>query len=78
MLCPGDACPKRFSWFFYWIPEVQKRVHLIDLRFSSRAFKLAFTIYLQTSASIQPRTGLSKFAKNEPQVRKTVRTNIGF
>ena len=33
--------------------------------------------YLQNSASIQPRTSLSKFAKNEPKVRKTVRKNIG-
>ena len=22
--CPEDACPERFSWFFYWIPKVQK------------------------------------------------------
>ena len=20
MLCPEDGCPKRFPWFFYWIP----------------------------------------------------------
>ena len=31
---------------------------------------------LQKSASVQPRTGLSKFAKNEP-TRKQVRPNIG-
>ena len=23
VLRPEDACPKRFSWFFYWIPKVQ-------------------------------------------------------
>ena len=25
--CPEDACPQRFSWFFYWIPKVQKCVN---------------------------------------------------
>ena len=30
-LCPEDACPKRFSWFFYWIPKVQTCVNLVDL-----------------------------------------------
>ena len=35
------------------------------------------SIYLQTSASIQPRTGLSKFAKNYKKLEKKVRTNIG-
>ena len=34
-------------------------------------------IYLQNSASVQPRTSLSKFAKNEPKVRIKVRKNIG-
>ena len=32
---------------------------------------------MQNVASIQPRTGLSEFAKNEPTVRKEVRINIG-
>ena len=27
-----DACPKRFSWFFYWIPKVQESVNLVDLK----------------------------------------------
>ena len=58
VLRPEDACPKRFSWFFYWIPKVQKRVNLVDLVKSSLT-----RIYLQKSASIQPRTGLTKFAK---------------
>ena len=31
MLSPEDAFQKRFSWFFYWIPEVQKRVNRVDL-----------------------------------------------
>ena len=31
VLRPEDACQKRFSWFFYWIPKVQKRVNLVDL-----------------------------------------------
>ena len=34
-------------------------------------------IYLQTSAPIQPRTGLLKFAKHYPKVKKKVGTNIG-
>ena len=34
-------------------------------------------IYLEKSASIQPRTSHSKFAKNEPKVRIEVRKNIG-
>ena len=29
--CPEDARPKRFSWFFYWIPTVQKCEHLVEL-----------------------------------------------
>ena len=28
VLCPEDACPKHFSWFFYWIPKVQKCVNV--------------------------------------------------
>ena len=51
---------------------MQKYVNLVDL---VKSFQTS--IYLQKSASIQPRTGLSKFAKNWPKVRKTVRTNIG-
>ena len=50
----------RFSWFFYRIQKVQKCANLVD---PSRAFKRVFSIYLQHSASIQPRTRLSKFAK---------------
>ena len=30
--CPEDACPQRFSWFFYWIPKEQTRVNLKDLQ----------------------------------------------
>ena len=26
-----DACQKRFSWFFNWIPKLQKFVNLVDL-----------------------------------------------
>ena len=59
MLRPEDACQKRSSCFFYWIPKVQKCVKLVDLVKSFQA-----SIRLQKSASIQPRTGLSKFAKN--------------
>ena len=31
VLRPLDACQKRFSWFFYRIPKVQKCVNLVDL-----------------------------------------------
>ena len=44
---------------------------------SSRAFKRVFTIYSQKSASVQPRSSFSKFANNEPQLDKKVRTNVG-
>ena len=46
---------------------MQKRVNLVDL---VKSFQT--TIYLQNSASIQPRTSLSKFAKTSPKVRKNV------
>ena len=36
------------------------------------------SVHLQKSASIQPRTGLLKFANNEPTVRTRVRVNIGL
>ena len=29
VLCPEDACPKRFSWFFYWIPKVPKALFMV-------------------------------------------------
>ena len=40
-------------------------------------YLVLFTIYSQNSASIQPRTILSKFTKNQPTVRIKVRKNIG-
>ena len=52
---------------------VQKRVNLVDL---VKSFQTS--IYSQNSASIQPRTSLSKFAKNYPKVRIEVRKNIGI
>ena len=54
---------------------MQKFVNLVDL---VKGFPT--TICLQRFVSIQPRTSLSKFAKNSPNVlvRKTVRQNIGF
>ena len=48
---------------------MQKRVNLVDLLFS---------IYLQNSALIQPRTRLSHLVKNYPKVRIKVRKHIGF
>ena len=80
-------CLTKFSWLFEY-GTVQKRVNLVDLVKSSRwyiFFHVPFfsipssykiltpaSIYLKTSASIQPRTGLSKFANNEPKVRRNV------
>ena len=52
-------------------------VNLIELS-NEGAFKRVFTIYLQTLASIQPRTSLSKFATNYPEVRIKNRKNIGI
>ena len=52
---------------------MQKRVNLVDLVKSVQK-----SIYLQNSASVQPRTSLSKFAKNYPKVRIKVRKNIGL
>ena len=53
---PDDACQKRFSWFSDWIQKVQQFVNLVDLVKSFHP-----SIYSQQSASIQPRTSLSKF-----------------
>ena len=50
---------------------MQKFVNLVDLVESFLP-----SIYLQKSASIQPRTGLSKFAKNYPNV--FFRTDTGW
>ena len=49
------------------------------MEISSRAFQrvLSTSIYLQKLASIQPRTCLSKFAKEKTKVRKEVRANVG-
>ena len=73
-LRPEEACQNRFSWFSNWSPKVQKcvnhyfifdsvlfsqrriNVHLVDL---VKSFPTS--IYLQKSASKQPRTSLSKF-----------------
>ena len=48
-----------FPIFRQWIPKRCKGVHCVDLGES-----FPTSIYLQNSASIQPRTSLSKFAKN--------------
>ena len=66
-----DACQKRFSWFFYWIPKMQKFLNLVDL-VKSFPTSIFLSIYLQNLASIHPRTSLSRFAKNQPKVRKRV------
>ena len=56
---------------------VQKRVNLVDLaksfqtsisnQIAIQSFKKVFSIYLQNSASTQPRTSLSKFAEKKCQ-----------
>ena len=56
-----------------WIPDLQKCVLFSQRRISVnlvKSFQTNTSLYLQNLASIQPRTGLSKFAKNEPHVRK--------
>ena len=53
----SERCKGGFSIGF------QRCKGVYTLWISSRAFKRGVTIYLQMSASIQPRTGLSKFAK---------------
>ena len=44
MLRPDDACQKRFSWFFNWIPKVQKRVNLVDLAKSCPNFDFSVSL----------------------------------
>ena len=51
---------------------MQKNANLVDLE---KCCKMS--VRLQKSASIQPRTVLSKFAKNWPKVRMKGSTNIG-
>ena len=48
-----------FSRFSDWIPKMQECVNLVDLVKS-----FLTSMYLHNLASIQPRVGLSKFAKN--------------
>ena len=53
-------------------PRKEKEAALQNKLWSLLACAKGFqtSIYLQKSASIKPRTGLSKFAKNWPKVRK--------
>ena len=53
---------------------MQKRVNFVGL---VKSFQTNIYMHLQNSASIQPRTSLSKFTKNYPKVRIQVRKNIG-
>ena len=59
--------------FRFIYPKRRISVNLVDL---VRSFQTS--IYLQNVASMQPRTGLSKLVKNEPEVRKEVRKNLGM
>ena len=47
--CGADACQKRFSWFFYWIPKVQKRKNLVDLVKSFQTTYLLAKIGVETA-----------------------------
>jgi hypothetical protein len=64
-------CLTQFSRIFEF-GAVQKFVNLVDL---VKSFQTS--VCLQKSVLIQPRTGLSKFANDEPKVRNKVRTNKG-
>ena len=61
----GGRLPEAFFLVSDWNPKVQKFANLVDLVKSCQK-----SIYLQKPAWIQPRTGLSKFAKNYPKVRQ--------
>ena len=58
---PGSRLPEALFFSRLESKKLQKRVNLVDL---VKSFKQVFTIYLQTSAYIQWRTSLSKFAKH--------------
>ena len=62
---PEDACQKRFSWFFYWIPKVQKRVNLVDLvkSFQTSIWNLLAKFGVDTAEN-EPLKVCRKLAKN--------------
>ena len=65
-------------WLKFWILSGAKACKSCRSRQElSNEIAIQTSIDLQNSASIQPRTSLSKFAKNWPQVRIKVRKNIG-
>ena len=65
VLRPEDACPKRFSWFFYWIPKVQKYVNLVDLvkGFQTSIYYLLVKIGFDTAEN-EPLKVCQKLAKS--------------
>ena len=65
-------CSTKFNWTFEF-GAVQKSVNLVELEQFCK-----MSIWLQKSASIQPRTSLSKFAQNWLKVRLKVRPNIAL
>ena len=64
---------QRYKKVCYWIPKVQKRVNLVDL---VKSFQTSiYFLYLQISASIQPRTSLLKF-EGEGSQRPSSRDDV--
>ena len=73
----GGRLPEAFFLVSDWThssPKVQKRVNLVDL---VKSFQTSPSIYLPNLALIQPKTGLSKFAKkfysSSRKLEKTIR-----
>ena len=77
VLRPDDACQKRFSWFFNWIPKVQKCVNLVDLVKSfQRSFvqificqslpMYLFSIFFSNEIAIQTSIYLQTLASIQP------------
>ena len=82
VLRPEDACQKRFSWFrleskgakvckSHKCKSCRSRQGLSNEIAIQTSMYYLLTIYLQYLASIQPRTGLSKFANNYCQLAKS-------
>ena len=62
VLRPEDPCQKRFSWCFYRIPEVQKRVNLVDLVKNFR------TSYSEFTCKIRLRYSRERASQSLPKI----------
>ena len=75
VLRPEDACQKRFSGFFNWIPKVQKCVNLVDL---VKSFQTSiYYQYLLTNIGVDtaengPLKVCQKVSKSQKQIRNTL------